>query len=68
MIFNHHQVVVGVIGLGIALNEAIDDWTDLIKNNHLTEASQSLREAADDIRKVTQTLKKQLDEIRYVFC
>ena len=60
-----YQVVGGAVGMGFALYEAIDSWTDLIKNNHVTEASQSLRDTADDIRKICEALKKLFSEMRY---
>jgi len=47
------------------LREAIDNWTDMIKKNHVTEASKSLRDKADEIKEVTQTLREQLDDIKY---
>ncbi|KAL7378775.1 hypothetical protein ABVT39_018566 [Epinephelus coioides] len=55
------MVVGGAVGLGFALNEAIDSWREMIKNNHVTEASQSLRDTADAIVNMTQTLREQLD-------
>lgn len=61
----HHQVVGGAVGMGFALYEAIDSWTDLIKNNNVTEAGQSLRDTAYDIRKICETLKKLFSEMRY---
>ncbi|XP_028268120.1 uncharacterized protein LOC114440051 [Parambassis ranga] len=58
------MVVGGAVGMGFALSEAIDNWKDLIKKNHVTEASQSLRDTADAIKKMTQTLREQLDSIK----
>ncbi|XP_028268117.1 uncharacterized protein LOC114440048 [Parambassis ranga] len=58
------MVIGGAIGMGFALSEAIDNWKDLIKKNHVTEASQSLRDTADAIKKMTQTLREQLDSIK----
>ncbi|XP_035800187.2 uncharacterized protein LOC118469723 [Amphiprion ocellaris] len=58
------KVVGGAVGMVFALQEAIDNWTDMIKKNHVTEASQSLRDTANSIRKATQTLRKQLDSIK----
>lgn len=48
-----------------SLPEAIDNWTDLIKKNHETEASKSMRETANNILESTRTLKKQFDNIKY---
>ena len=53
--------------MGFALYEAIDSWTDLIKNNHVTEASQSLRDTAYNIRKISKTLRELFNEMRYDF-
>ncbi|XP_028268090.1 uncharacterized protein LOC114440035 isoform X2 [Parambassis ranga] len=58
------KVVGGAVGMAFALSEAIDNWKDLIKKNHVTEASQSLRDTADAIKKMTQTLREQLDSIK----
>ncbi|XP_038566029.1 uncharacterized protein LOC119896608 [Micropterus salmoides] len=60
-------VVGGAVGLGFALSEVIDNWTDLIKNNHVTEASQSLRDTADELLKISQTLREQFDNIKKMF-
>ncbi|KAI3360242.1 hypothetical protein L3Q82_014557 [Scortum barcoo] len=63
------MVVGGAVGLAFALPEAIDSWTDQIKNNHVTEASKSLKDTADTILKTLETLKKHFREIKYgVFC
>ncbi|XP_045897455.1 uncharacterized protein LOC123964633 isoform X1 [Micropterus dolomieu] len=61
------KVVGGALGLAFALPEAIDNWTDLIKNNHVTEASQSLRDTADDLLKISRTLREQFDNIKEMF-
>ncbi|XP_030252919.1 uncharacterized protein LOC115569127 isoform X2 [Sparus aurata] len=61
------MVVGGAVGMGFALYEAIDSWTDLIKNNNVTEAGQSLRDTAYDIRKICETLKKLFSEMREKF-
>ena len=50
--------------MAFALNEAIDSWTDLIKNNNVTEASQSLRDTARAIKKITQALKDQFEDMK----
>ncbi|XP_034566414.1 uncharacterized protein LOC117831718 [Notolabrus celidotus] len=57
----------GVIGLAFELPEAIDQWKELISDNHVTEASQSLRDTAEDLMKICRTLRKQLDEIQQTF-
>lgn len=59
------QLVGGTVGLAFALPEAIDSWTQMIKNNHVTKASQSLRDTANAIRRMTKSLMEQLDQIRY---
>ncbi|XP_042249641.1 uncharacterized protein LOC121884734 [Thunnus maccoyii] len=61
------MAVGGAVGMAFALSEAIDNWKDLIEKNHVTEASQSLRNTADAILKVTRTLRKQLDDIKKAF-
>ncbi|XP_035511382.1 uncharacterized protein LOC118323510 [Morone saxatilis] len=58
------MIVGGAVGLAFALPEAIASWTDLIKNNHVTEASQSLRDTAKAIEKTCQTLREQFDNIQ----
>lgn len=58
------KVMGGAVGLAFALPEAIDSWTDLIKNNRVTEASQSLRDTADTIRETTRTLEENFKEIK----
>ncbi len=56
----------------LELPEMIDNWKKLIEENHVTEASQSLRDTAEDMLKMTGTLRKQLENIKYevvyVFC
>ncbi|XP_067426916.1 GRB10-interacting GYF protein 2-like isoform X2 [Thunnus thynnus] len=54
----------GAVGLAFALSEAIDNWKDLTEKNHVTEASQSLRDTADAILEMTRTLRKQLDDMK----
>ncbi|KAI3359376.1 hypothetical protein L3Q82_002884 [Scortum barcoo] len=58
------EVVGGAVGLAFALPEAIDSWTDQIKNNHVTKASQSLKDTSDTILKTLETLKKHFREIK----
>ncbi|XP_049417096.1 uncharacterized protein LOC125879308 [Epinephelus fuscoguttatus] len=58
------MVVGGAVGMAFALPEAIDSWKEMIEKNHVTEASQSLRDTADAIVNMTQTLREQLDTIR----
>ncbi len=65
LIFIHHQVVGAAVGLAFALPEAIEIWKDQIKKNHVTEASQSLRDTADAILKISRTLRKQFNGIEY---
>uniref|UniRef100_UPI0037E6FEAF uncharacterized protein n=1 Tax=Semicossyphus pulcher TaxID=241346 RepID=UPI0037E6FEAF len=61
------MVVGGAVGMAFALPEAIDNWTELAKKNQVTEASQSLRDTADDLLEISRTLKKQLDKIEQMF-
>lgn len=53
--------------MAISLSEATDNWTDLIKNNHETEASKSMRDKADNLIKSTQTLREMFND-EYVSC
>ncbi|XP_032364966.1 uncharacterized protein C53C9.2, partial [Etheostoma spectabile] len=57
----------GAVGMAFALPEAIDNWTELIKKNHVTEASQSLRDTAAAIRKMTRVLRGQFDDMKKMF-
>ncbi|XP_070837400.1 uncharacterized protein [Chaetodon trifascialis] len=61
------MVVGGAVGLAFALPEAIENWTDLIKKNHVTEASQSLRNTADALLKITCNLREQLNNMKKMF-
>ncbi|XP_051276015.1 uncharacterized protein LOC127374565 isoform X2 [Dicentrarchus labrax] len=61
------MVVGGAVGLAFELPEAIDNWTDLIKKNHVTEASQSLRDTADAILEITGMLGEQFNIIKQIF-
>ncbi|XP_070703871.1 uncharacterized protein [Pempheris klunzingeri] len=61
------MVVGGAVGMAFALPEAIDSWKELIKNNNVTEASQSLRDTAEDILKIIRTLKQQLEDLKRMF-
>ncbi|XP_033967873.1 uncharacterized protein [Pseudochaenichthys georgianus] len=56
--------VVGVAGLAVALPKVIDSWKKMIENNHVTEASQSMRGAADDLDKMSRTLRNQFKDIK----
>ncbi|KAE8282664.1 hypothetical protein D5F01_LYC18051 [Larimichthys crocea] len=58
------MVVGGAVGLAFALPEAVDSWKEAIKKNHVTEASQSLRDTADTILKMTRKLREQFDSMR----
>ncbi|XP_041813707.1 uncharacterized protein LOC121621343 [Chelmon rostratus] len=61
------MVAGGAVGLAFALPEAIDNWKELIKNNHVTEASQSLRDTADALLKISRTLREQLNNMKKMF-
>uniref|UniRef100_UPI0037E89DCA uncharacterized protein n=1 Tax=Semicossyphus pulcher TaxID=241346 RepID=UPI0037E89DCA len=59
----------GAVVMVFELPEAIDNWKDLIQQNHVTEASKSMRDAADELQKSSRTLRKHLNDIKYeVFC
>ncbi|XP_067426912.1 uncharacterized protein [Thunnus thynnus] len=51
----------GAVGMVFALSHVIED---MIEKNHVTEASQSLRNTADAILEMNRTLRKQLDDIK----
>ncbi|XP_053281649.1 uncharacterized protein LOC128442994 isoform X2 [Pleuronectes platessa] len=58
------MLVGGVIGMAFALNDAIDNWTDLIKTNNVTEASQSLRDTAKAIQNILQALRDRFEDMK----
>ncbi|XP_034080444.1 uncharacterized protein LOC117551621 [Gymnodraco acuticeps] len=58
------MVVGGVVGLAFALDEAIDSWKKMIEKNHVTEASQSLRDTADALDQMSRTRRNQFDDIK----
>ncbi|KAK2915767.1 hypothetical protein Q8A67_000141 [Cirrhinus molitorella] len=54
-------MVAGGVGVMLcALPEMIDNWTELINGNHVTEASQSLRDTVYAIREVIRIMKREL--------
>ena len=55
----------GGVGLPFAFFEALRKCKAVYEKHYVTYASQSLRDEADDILKISQTLKKQLDDIKY---
>ncbi|XP_048012239.1 uncharacterized protein LOC125245610 [Megalobrama amblycephala] len=60
-------MVVGGIGvMACELPEMIDNWTKMIKGNHVTKASKSLRDTADGIQNATQTMKEQIEKIKKI--
>ncbi|XP_076607632.1 uncharacterized protein LOC143333471 [Chaetodon auriga] len=61
------MVVGGAVGLAFALPEAIENWKDQIEKNHVTEASQSLRNTADALLKITCNLREQLNNMKKMF-
>lgn len=61
------MVVGGAVGMAFALPEAIDNWKESIKKNHVTEASKSLRDTADAILKITRTLRQQFNDMKKMF-
>ncbi|XP_048034785.1 uncharacterized protein LOC125260447 isoform X2 [Megalobrama amblycephala] len=54
----------GLCLMEYALPEMIDNWTKMIEGNHVTEASQSLRDTADRIQNATQTMKEQIKKTK----
>ncbi|KAI7794742.1 hypothetical protein IRJ41_025971, partial [Triplophysa rosa] len=61
------MVVGGLYLMKCALPEMIDNWTKMIKGNHVTEASQSLRDTADEIQNATWTQKEQIKTTKKIF-
>lgn len=59
----HHQAVKGGCELIIAGRQAVNKWYEIFQ---VSEVSQSLRDAADAIREMCRTQRKQFDVIRYV--
>ncbi|KAG7218717.1 hypothetical protein INR49_007069 [Caranx melampygus] len=55
--------IASAVGMVFTLREAIDNWTDVIKKNHTTEASRSVRAKADEIREVNRALRSLFDDI-----
>ncbi|KAJ8249323.1 hypothetical protein GJAV_G00233560 [Gymnothorax javanicus] len=53
----------GALGLALSLPEAIDNWKDMIENNHVSEASQSMKDAAKQLERANSDLRKELDDI-----
>ncbi|XP_014913907.1 uncharacterized protein LOC106963491 [Poecilia latipinna] len=53
----------GVGAMAYFLPEAIDSWSDQIENNHVTEASRSLRSRAEQILEIIRELRKQFSII-----
>ncbi|KAK2833951.1 hypothetical protein Q5P01_017840 [Channa striata] len=52
------------VGSVFARPEQMEHWKDLVERNHLSEASQSLKETADNITKTSRTLKGQFHHVR----
>lgn len=49
--------------MAFVLYECIDNWTKLIENDHVTDASKSLRDKADEFLNITQTIRKGLQNV-----
>ncbi|XP_032386872.1 uncharacterized protein LOC116698792 [Etheostoma spectabile] len=58
------MVVGGAVGMSFALHEFINNWKELIAKNHVTEASQSLRDTADAILQMTRILRGQFHDVK----
>ncbi|XP_067307647.1 uncharacterized protein [Pseudorasbora parva] len=50
--------------LARALPEMIDNWTEMIMGNHVTEASKSMRDTASKVKETTRTSRKLLKILR----
>ncbi|XP_033973272.1 uncharacterized protein LOC117472210 [Trematomus bernacchii] len=42
----------------------LHNWKEMIKNNHVTEASQSMRDTADALDQMCRTLRTQFDDMK----
>lgn len=58
------MVVEGASVLIFELDKLIDHCKDLIEKDQVTEASQSLKDTAEDVKKMTGTLRKQLNDTK----
>ncbi|KAA8587325.1 hypothetical protein FQN60_016187 [Etheostoma spectabile] len=58
------MVVRGAVGMSFALPEMIDNWIELIEKNHVTEASQSLRDTANANLEMNRILRGQFDDVK----
>ena len=47
-----------------ALSESIDNWKECVTKNHVTEASQSLRNTAESIDEFCRKLRNNLERIQ----
>ncbi|KAJ3600699.1 hypothetical protein NHX12_031677 [Muraenolepis orangiensis] len=52
--------LLGAVGMVFALNESIDNWKEMVKEKHVTEASQSLRDSAEKIEQFCKELRNEL--------
>ncbi|KAK7929831.1 hypothetical protein WMY93_006226 [Mugilogobius chulae] len=54
----------GVVGLAFSLPEAIDNWTEAIKDKHETKVTKSLKETATKIDEAAENLSSKLKQIQ----
>lgn len=54
------------VGLGLSLYDLIDNIEKMVKDNHATEASRALRNAAGEIQKSSRDLQDKLDALREI--
>ncbi|KAJ3600806.1 hypothetical protein NHX12_031781, partial [Muraenolepis orangiensis] len=52
--------LLGAVGMVFALTESIDNWKEMVKKKHVTEASQSLRDSAEKIEQFCKELRNEL--------
>ena len=50
--------------MALSLPGMISNIQELVKGDHVTEASQSLRDTAKEMKTVTEDLEKELDSIQ----
>ncbi|KAJ3600778.1 hypothetical protein NHX12_031753 [Muraenolepis orangiensis] len=52
--------LLGAVGMVFSLNESTDNWKEMLKEKHVTEASQSLRDSAEKIEQFCKELRNKL--------
>ncbi|XP_067084136.1 uncharacterized protein [Osmerus mordax] len=60
------QIGGGVLGVALSLPGMISNIKELVKGDHVTEASQSLRDTAKEMKTVAEDFEKELDLIQKI--